>query len=261
MLGPAYSTTLFMMDSIIYFFWISLTTTLVLVWLFHRARVQDYPAQQILNLTGGLLVIIPLAARGLHVIYEEPQYYTENPWRILEFWNGGFVYYGGLIGGLLWAFIYFSSKQRKIGFWQTADMMALPLCLGTGLGRIACFIEGCCHGREFHGFWNIDHLHPTQLYLLAWELILLSLLVFLESGKFSAKVQRLFQVPGELFLFWMSASALGRFTIENYRGDYRGESLAGLSISQWIALALLLSSLLASYWLFRKWPHQRLAHP
>lgn len=216
------------MQALIYFFWISLTITGCLVLSLRRAHTLKFPMDLFFSVTGWMLITIPLGARLLHVFYEEPAYYAENPLRVLEFWKGGFVYFGGTIFSALFFIIYFL-KPRDRTFWQTADFFTPVLCLGTGLGRWACFFQGCCFGRELDTFWAVNGRHPTQLYIFTWEMVLFLILLKLEKRSLQS---------GNLFLVWIMMSALGRFVIEFYRADFRGHMIAGLSISQTISLGL-----------------------
>ena len=220
------------MHALLYFFWISLTITGCLILSFRRAHTHKFPQDLFFSVTGWMLITIPLGARLLHVFYEEPAYYAESPLRILEVWRGGFTYFGGLLFSLVF-FIFYFLKPRVRNFWQTTDFFAPILSLGTGVGRIACFLQGCCYGKELHLFWSVRGLHPTQLYIFVWEMVL-----FISLLKFEKKNWR----AGDLFLYWISASALGRFLVEFYRDDFRGQMIAGLSISQVISLVLIMFS-------------------
>lgn len=184
------------------------------------------------QVTGLLLILIPLGARLFHVLYEEPGYYSEQPLRVLEFWQGGFVYYGGLLLSLFGIILFFGVKKRERTFWQTADFLTPYLILGTGLGRVACFVQGCCFGGPWPLAFPPFERHPTQLYLLFWEAFLFYLL--------TARFKKSWRQPGDLFLSWILLSAFGRLIVEHWRVDFRGQMLLGFSISQIIALALML---------------------
>ena len=220
------------MASLLYFFWISITVSLGLIWAFKRAQATKFPDDLVFRITGWLLLVIPFSARLLHIVYEEPQVYLNDPSAIFKVWNGGFVYYGGLLGGVIFSILFFKIKPRERTFWETADFLTPILCFGTGFGRIACFLQGCCYGTEWNGIWSIAGRHPTQLYIFLWESLLLALIFRLDNKRL--------KTPGFLFLFWVSASAVGRFFVEFYRQDFRGLFIAGLSVSQIIALAVVL---------------------
>jgi phosphatidylglycerol:prolipoprotein diacylglycerol transferase len=63
-------------------------------------------------------------------------------------WNGGLVFYGGAIGGALAAIVCYRRLLRPLGVsvWSVADVLAPATVVGLSLGRIGCFLNGCCWG-------------------------------------------------------------------------------------------------------------------
>lgn len=234
------------MSTLFYFIWISLLMSTLLVFTYKRAVKVKFPTELYFQITGILLFAIPLGARFFHVFYEEPDYYWENPVAILYFWQGGFVYYGGLIGSLFTVLLFFQLHKTDRSFWQTADFFTPSLILGTGLGRVACFVQGCCYGGNWPFPYPAIERHPTQLYLLFWEILLYFTLVH--------KPKIPVTQSGVLFGSWIFLSALGRFLIEYLRMDFRGAMILGFSVSQVVALALMTVSGLFLIWKFRKGP-------
>jgi phosphatidylglycerol:prolipoprotein diacylglycerol transferase len=109
------------------------------------------------------------------------------------------------------------------------------------VGRIGCFMAGCCYGKETQVPWAVTFtnplslaplhipLHPTQIYhSLAGFFTFILLLV----------CGRRLSGSGQLFGLFLAAYGALRFVIEFYRGDFRGH-LAMFSITQWMALAAL----------------------
>ncbi len=67
----------------------------------------------------------------------------------VRIWEGGIVLYGGIVSGCL-AFILFHRyflKKAGVTFWKLADVCAPGLALGIALGRMGCFLNGCCYGH------------------------------------------------------------------------------------------------------------------
>ena len=64
----------------------------------------------------------------------------------LRFIFGEAVFYGGLIGGLIAIFLY--CRKFKMKMTPVLDIFAPGLALAHGIGRIGCFLAGCCHGAE-----------------------------------------------------------------------------------------------------------------
>jgi phosphatidylglycerol:prolipoprotein diacylglycerol transferase len=193
-----------------------------------------------------------LGAKLLLLVVEGPRYLSS--WtEFVEFLRSGGVFYGGLIGAV--AALVVLLRKRRIGFWTFADMAAPAAALGHAIGRIGCFLAGCCWGRECSLPWAVTFtnpvaernvgvpldvpLHPTQLYESAGLFALCGLL--LAVGK------RL--RPGQTFALYLGAYALLRFTIEFFRGDPRGTVFGGaLSTSQLIALVGIAAALCIAWW-------------
>ncbi len=177
------------------------------------------------NLVSLLLISGFIGGRILHVIYEEPFYYLSNPLLIFKFWNGGFVYFGGFMTALMTGYLYL--KKNNQPFFKWADFLTPYFSLMYVLGRIGCFLEGCCYGRYCEWPWAIDNKHPTQLYMMFTELVLF---LFLQKRK-------KLNPSGKLFLLWILLHCLSRFIIEFFRNDDRGKTLFNLiSISQLLSL-------------------------
>lgn len=180
-----------------------------------------------------------LGGRLLHVFFEVPQYYKEDWTRVLRVWEGGFVFFGGFAAALIGMLAY--TVWKKISFLEWADFYAPVGALGYGLGRISCFLAGCCYGRSCDLPWAVTFSwdphavgrHPTQLYAVAWELLLFVALIILERKK-------IFQgLSGMLFFFWLNFHGVGRLMMEFFRDDFRGDLIAGLTLSTWVSLILI----------------------
>lgn len=151
--------------------------------------------------------------------------------------NGGFVFWGGFIGGF--AAIMFYLRRYKIAVSPVLNLVAGPLAIGHGIGRIGCHLVGCCYGVACEGGVVFQHspvapngvpLFPTQLTEAGFNILLGILLLFL-SGKEKMRAKSA--------LIYLYAYPVFRFTLEFFRGDtYRG-FLFGLSTSQWISLAVI----------------------
>jgi prolipoprotein diacylglyceryltransferase len=69
--------------------------------------------------------------------------------RIFRIWEGGIVLYGGIIAGMLTflGFYHWFLKRAGVPFWKLVDACGPTLALGIALGRIGCFLNGCCWGH------------------------------------------------------------------------------------------------------------------
>ncbi len=194
----------------------------------------------VLDLSVWIMAGAIAGARLLYVIVE-PDGYFSHPLEILAVWQGGLVFYGGLIGAGLTA--YFWLRRHRQPVWAIADCLAPGLALGQMFGRIGCFLNGCCYGRvdAAHGIVfpaigdGQPHL-PTQLYEAGFTLALALFLVWFKKRRHYA---------GQVFWAYVALYATGRFFLEFLRGDAERGVLFSpfLSPGQWISLAGLLLAL------------------
>jgi len=237
-----------------YYFVISLSTCLCILWMYRRTVTLGLSQKSALD--GAIFALIGgfIGARLAHVIFEEPSYYIEAPLRILMFWQGGFVFFGGLALGYLSGLFYFVkagdngrdtySGPHLLLRWH--DLVAPIIALGYGLGRIGCFLEGCCYGKVCDLPWATpvqyqlaDRVltlmqHPTQLYAVTWELGAVVLLLGLEKKRQLA--------VGNLFFIWLGLHGAGRILMEIFRADPRGPQVGFLSLSMGFSIFLLVVS-------------------
>ncbi len=177
------------------------------------------------------LWIMAAALVGTRVFYVliEPQEFVNQPWRVFFIWEGGMVFYGGFIGGLLTSF--WLAWRWKISLLRLYDGLVPGLALGQALGRVGCFLAGCCYGLPWEGFCSVVftdpkslapqglHLHPSQLYeALTMLVISLILLIFWPRRK---------RVGLVACLYGMLAG-MERIMAEQFRGDWRGTPLAAI---------------------------------
>jgi phosphatidylglycerol:prolipoprotein diacylglycerol transferase len=146
----------------------------------------------------------------------------------------GMVFYGGLVGGALAAWLYARKFQVPLG--RVADAGAPGLALAHAFGRLGCLMGGCCYGRAVADDFPLGVVlagarrHPVQLYEAAGLVVIAVVLVALST--------RLKPRPGALFSLYLGGYALLRLVVERFRGDdaERGFLLPGLlSTSQAIA--------------------------
>jgi phosphatidylglycerol:prolipoprotein diacylglycerol transferase len=228
---------------------ISLIYCFSLLWLVRRAKALKLNPNHALDLALAIMVGGLIGARGMHVFYENPNYFLDHPAEIIKVWNGGFVFYGGAIFAFLAALgvIYL----KKINFFIWADVFAPLAPVGYAFGRLGCFFNGCCYGQVCELPWavNFPHLdgarHPTQLYAFFMEiaLFLLILLVQKKRSQMQSPLTTWLKPQGQLFFLWLSGHSINRIIMEAYRDDFRGESIFTLSISTWISLSLFIISL------------------
>jgi phosphatidylglycerol:prolipoprotein diacylglycerol transferase len=144
----------------------------------------------------------------------------------LRFWadfSVGFVFFGGLFGAVLAGAIF--ARIRRLDFARGADHFAVALPLGHAIGRIGCFLAGCCHGRDGH---------PVQLYE-AFGLVVVVLACRYVLGQVEAGMAP----HGSAFRAYLALYGALRLVLDPLRGDGRPERFLGLSHQQGIALCLI----------------------
>ncbi len=172
---------------------------------------------------------------------------------VVKIWEGGVVFYGGLVGGFAGFFL--ARRFRPFPVLATLDVLAPSVAIGSGIGRIGCFLNGCCFGdvcpfpalsvRFPKGSppWNAEQarglidtdaltslaLHPTQIYAA-----LDGLLLFFLLGAFYPVRRR----DGEVFALLMVCYPISRFVIERLRDD-ESALYAGMTVSQLVSVGLL----------------------
>ena len=194
-------------------------------------------------------------ARLLYVVRNWEAEFANDLWKIVRINEGGIVFQGGFIGGLLVA--WFMCRKKKVDFVKALDIVTPCLALGHAMGRIGCFLNGCCYGglcssglsvqfpRESlpyadqlrHGkidFTAVHSLpvHPTQLYSFAANLLICLILVYV-----TVKIK----VKGQLFSLYLMLYGVWRLGIEFLRDDQ--DRHLGLSVAQYIAIAQFLIGL------------------
>ncbi len=154
--------------------------------------------------------------------------------------RGGFVFYGGLIGGAAGLFLY--TFQFKLKLKEFVDVYAVVLPLGHAVGRVGCHLAGCCYGIEYDGPFSVVYEHATEgstpvgvplFPVQLAEATALLLLFFVLLTVYLCTKKRL--VPSVTYAM---GYAVIRFTLEFFRGDAERGVLLGISTSQWISLAL-----------------------
>lgn len=205
-----------------------------------RAKKRNMDADALYPMTFLCVVLGFCAAKVLFCIVEWENF-VQNPLSVLS--NSGFVVYGGILGGVLTAYLY--CRIKKLSFVDYFDLMMPSVALAQAFGRLGCFFAGCCYGRETDSFIGIafsqsDYapngvkLIPTQLFSSAGMFIIAGIL-FRYASKERPKVK-----VGALYLILYS---IGRFTIEFFRNDHRG-AIGIFSTSQFISFFVLILGLI-----------------
>ena len=214
------------------------------------ARAKGIPFERVVELFFYTLLSSILGSRILFVL-TDVDFFLHHPSKILNLWEGGLVFYGGLLCAITVALVYM--RRHRLPFLKWADLFSPPVALGLFFGRIGCFFAGCCYGKETSLAWAVVFtnpnslarlnvpLHPTQLYDAASGLAIFAILVWMERRK---------TFDGLVFGCFVFLYSITRYFIEMVRGDPRGSFLGtALSTSQGIGMGLAIASLFMLFYL------------
>jgi len=202
---------------------------------FLRRRLPDDLFYDLLMVTIAFGV---LGARLLYVALHWETYRTNLPSVVMIWADGGLSFHGAIVGGILAG--WWLTRRYKVSFWQVADAVAPALALGHAIGRIGCFLNGCCYGVPTTMPWGvafhnpalgIDTLpsHPTQLYE---SVGLFAMFVLL------ARYSRQPAYEGAVFVWWAILYAALRFVVEFWRAGATARAVNGLTEAQWLSLTI-----------------------
>jgi len=189
------------------------------------------------SLAGGLL------GAKLMFLITEWKYFVRDPLNYLIYFSDGFVVYGGIIVGVLTAYLY--CRTNRLNFAKWADLCLPSVALAQGFGRIGCFLAGCCYGKETTSPIGITFHHsefaPNNVPLLPTQLMS-SALNFLHFFILVA-ASRHIKKPGTVAKLYLILYSAGRFLLEFLRGDSERGNIGPLSTSQLIAILVFICTM------------------
>lgn len=198
----------------------------------------------------GILGVIAGGRLG-YVIFYKPAYYLAHPLESFAIWQGGMSFHGGFLGVLI-AMWWFSRKTQR--HWLSVMDFVAPLVpLGLAAGRLGNFINAELWGRVTDVSWGMIFRnggplprHPSQLY----EMVAEGLLLFLVIWVYSSKARPRGAISG-LFLVGYGA---GRFACEFTRepDDFLGLLAFGMSMGQWLSAPMVVAGIAMMAWAYRK---------
>jgi phosphatidylglycerol:prolipoprotein diacylglycerol transferase len=203
-------------------------------------------------------------------------------------WDGGIVFYGCIIGGVLGILAY--CKKNNIRPLQLLDVIMPSLFVGLGFGRIGCFLYGCCFGAACSLPWAVHFPQDSMTFQSLEQRSNVTDQKLLEADGVPVTSKELADVPpgaklttialhpAQLYssalafllagiLSWFfrrrpfegAVMALGwilypinRFVLEIIRDDEPGRMGTGLTFSQLMSIALFLSGCGLMLWLQKK---------
>lgn len=234
---------------------IALGMLIALSLVFHEVRVTGQNADNYYDLSIFIILFGIIGARIYYVIFEWSEY-KDDIRQVFNIRNGGLAIYGGIIAGILTAYIY--SIIKKLSFPQILDTAVLGLLVGQIMGRWGNFFNREAFGGYTDNLFAMqikldevggiitrqlsDHIkvvdgiqyiqvHPTFLYESVWNLLILTgLLLYKKHKKFH----------GELICLYMVFYGIGRFLIESLRTDQLKLPVINVAVSQVVSVMIIL---------------------
>lgn len=188
-----------------------------------------------------------LGGRLGYILFYKPGDFLANPLDILKVWEGGMSFHGGFLGVILAMALF--ARSRKLRWLSVTDFIAPLVPLGLAAGRLGNFINGELWGRPTDMPWGMvfpqaaDGIarHPSQLYQLAGEGLLLFAIVWL----FALKPRAVGAVSAVFLIGYGVLRFLAEFTREP--DSFLGLLGLGLSMGQWLSLPMILVGI----WMYR----------
>lgn len=194
-----------------------------------------------------------IGGKLFHVIQGLPGYFAVSVPAGVSFIdyfnNAGLVYYGGFIGAILMLMLFCAVYKEP--FWRVLDALLPSLPLAQAIGRVGCFLAGCCWGMPYeHGFFISPNSPiaeaPKDVALLPVQLIesACTLVLFIAMTAYGRKVRK----PGKILALYCLGYGITRFVLEFFRYDAVRGFLGSFSVSQWISLILIAAGIF--FWFF-----------
>jgi phosphatidylglycerol:prolipoprotein diacylglycerol transferase len=220
------------------------------VWLAVRlARERGLDGDALLDSAMVILFASIIGARLLFVLLNWGEY-SRQMLEVAAIWRGGMSFHGGVIAGVLAGVLFLLRRRQPVA--AMADAAAPALALGYAIGRVGCFLNGCCYGAPTQLPWGVHfpggdpgvHYHPAQLYATALNLILAGALLHAYRRPHRA---------GQIMALWVVGYSAYRFGIEALRKGVTAEVFAlGLTEAQVFSLLTLAAGLAWWFWLRRR---------
>jgi phosphatidylglycerol:prolipoprotein diacylglycerol transferase len=201
---------------------------------------------------------IVLGGRAGYVLFYNLPHFAEHPVEILQIWNGGMSFHGGVLGCIV-AIVLFA-LYRHISVLSLADVTSAVAPIGLFLGRLANFINGELWGRPTDVPWAMVFplggpipRHPSQLYEAALEGVVLFLLLaaLVRCGALKR--------PGVIAGIFAIGYGVARITCEMFREPdvQLGFLWGGLTMGMLLCIPLMLAGIALLSVVLAREPHKK----
>lgn len=215
----------------------------------YRSPRYDFPREDCLYAMLFAIIGVVVGGKILYLItdiqriIENATYFFGTIEGFVSILGGGFVFYGGLFGGLLGAYIY--CRMYKLSFYNFLQAAVPVVPLIHGIGRIGCFCAGCCYGIPWDPpvgmLFSASPAAPHDVYLFPVQLLEAGLNFIL-----FAVMMGIFHKPRKIPAVGVYLIGYGivRLICERFRYDEVRGFFFGLSTSQWISILVIPAGIL-----------------
>ena len=202
-----------------------------------RAARFGFPSQEMILDFVFVAVASGFLGARIDYVFQNFSYYSQHPLEVFAFWEGGLIFYGGLVGSFSALIIF--CRMKKVSFVKVLDFLLPYVALSHAFGRMGCFFNGCCGGKVCDLPWAVRFpgtefsVHPTQLYEVALDLLLFVAL----SYYYSRNQKQAQQNPGQTAILYFFGYGLLRFITEFFRAG--NPSFGSFTYNQWFSIFLM----------------------
>ena len=168
-----------------------------------------------------------LGSRITYVVQNWSTQFKDNFFEVFRIDHGGLVFYGGFFLAIAGIIVY--CRKSKLDMVRVLDVFTPAIAVGHAMGRIGCFLNGCCFGNVTHSCLGVHYpvgsaawvkfsgaaVHPVQLYETCGN-ILLAVIMFV----LLRRTKRGVPLASYLTLY-----GILRFSDEFFRGDHSHDQL------------------------------------
>lgn len=218
--------------------------SVAVIWIRRRAvrryLVEDESARMCL-IFGFIGMLIGARVGGY---FDHWTYYAADPLRVLNFLEGGLSSTTAFLGAGALGIFYCSRHRLEV--WRIAEAASIPAAATVAIGRIGCFLNGCCYGvtsdLSFALHFPFDHpgirRHPTQLYYSLGASLILMILLFIEKKVGSGSRRKI--KGAVLWPVFMILYGGMRFLVDFLRV---GDRIMGLRTGQFVGIGVLIAGI------------------
>ena len=192
---------------------IALGAMLAIIISYYRSQKHDLKNDDVLDVAIIALPVGIIGARIYYVIFSWNELYRYNPMQVFNIRGGGLAIHGGLIFGVLAA--YLVCRKKRISFLEVADLILPTVALAQSIGRWGNFFNEEAYGRTTNLPWalivNGQKVHPTFLYESIWCFLLFLFLIYWDNH------HRKFR--GQIACMYGVFYSFERFFVESLRTD------------------------------------------